>query len=30
MENDDNLEEVRLVFFKPVDAEIFLRHHRFD
>jgi O-acetyl-ADP-ribose deacetylase (regulator of RNase III) len=30
MENDDKLKEVRLVFFKPIDAEVFLRHHRFD
>jgi O-acetyl-ADP-ribose deacetylase (regulator of RNase III) len=30
LENDDKLREVRLVFFKPADAEIFLRHHSFD
>lgn len=30
LENDDKLDEVRLVFFKPSDAEIFLKHHRFD
>jgi O-acetyl-ADP-ribose deacetylase len=30
LENDDKLREVRLVFFKPGDAEIFLRHHDFD
>lgn len=30
MENDDKLREVRLVFFKPHDAAIFLGHHRFD
>jgi O-acetyl-ADP-ribose deacetylase len=30
LENDDKLREVRLVFFKPDDAEVFLRHHRFD
>jgi O-acetyl-ADP-ribose deacetylase (regulator of RNase III) len=30
MENDDKLEDVRLVFFKPQDAEVFLSHHRFD
>lgn len=30
LENDDKLREVRLVFFKPADAELFLRHHRFD
>ncbi|HYO92002.1 MAG TPA: O-acetyl-ADP-ribose deacetylase [Pyrinomonadaceae bacterium] len=30
LENDDKLREVRLVFFKPADAEEFLRHHRFD
>ncbi|HEX8176970.1 MAG TPA: O-acetyl-ADP-ribose deacetylase [Pyrinomonadaceae bacterium] len=30
LENDDKLREVRLVFFKPSDAEMFLRHHRFD
>lgn len=29
LENDDKLEEVRLVFFKPVDAQVFLRHQRF-
>ncbi len=29
MKNDDKLKEVRLVFFKPADAEVFLRHHRF-
>jgi O-acetyl-ADP-ribose deacetylase (regulator of RNase III) len=30
LENDDKLREVRLVFFKPDDAEVFLKHHRFD
>jgi O-acetyl-ADP-ribose deacetylase (regulator of RNase III) len=30
LENDDKLKEVRLVFFKPDDAEVFLRHQRFD
>ena len=30
LENDDKLREVRLVFFKPSDAEMFLRHHSFD
>ena len=30
MENDDKLKDVRLVFFKPHDAEVFLRYHRFD
>ncbi len=30
LENDDKLEEVRLVFFKPQDAQVFLRHQRFD
>jgi O-acetyl-ADP-ribose deacetylase len=30
LENDDKLREVRLVFFKPHDAEVFLRHQRFD
>lgn len=30
LENDDKLREVRLVFFHPDDAEIFLRHRRFD
>lgn len=30
MENDDKLRDVRLVFFKSVDAEVFLRHHGFD
>lgn len=30
LENDDNLREVRLVFFKPDDAAVFLSHHRFD
>jgi O-acetyl-ADP-ribose deacetylase (regulator of RNase III) len=30
LENDDKLREVRLVFFKPDDAEVFLKSHRFD
>jgi O-acetyl-ADP-ribose deacetylase (regulator of RNase III) len=30
LENDDKLREVRLVFFKPDDAEVFLAHHGFD
>lgn len=30
LENDDKLREVRLVFFKQADAEVFLGHHRFD
>lgn len=30
LENDDKLKEVRLVFFKPGDAEVFLKHHRFS
>jgi O-acetyl-ADP-ribose deacetylase (regulator of RNase III) len=30
LENDDKLKEVRLVFFKPDDATVFLKHHRFD
>jgi O-acetyl-ADP-ribose deacetylase (regulator of RNase III) len=29
LENDDKLEEVRLVFFKHADASVFLRHHSF-
>jgi O-acetyl-ADP-ribose deacetylase (regulator of RNase III) len=29
LENDDKLEEVRLVFFHPDDAGMFLRHHSF-
>jgi O-acetyl-ADP-ribose deacetylase (regulator of RNase III) len=29
LENDDKLEEVRLVFFKPDDAELFLERHGF-
>jgi O-acetyl-ADP-ribose deacetylase (regulator of RNase III) len=29
LENDDKLEEVRLVFFKHADADTFLRHHSF-
>ncbi|MBD0372158.1 MAG: O-acetyl-ADP-ribose deacetylase [Pyrinomonadaceae bacterium] len=30
LENDDKLREVRLLFFKPDDATVFLKHHRFD
>lgn len=30
LENDDKLREVRLVFFEPSDAKMFLSHHRFD
>lgn len=30
LENDDKFREVRLVFFKLADAEVFLRHHRFN
>jgi len=29
LENDDKLEEVRLVFFKPADADVFIRHRGF-
>ena len=30
LENDDKLEEVRLVFYMPGDAKAFLKHQRFD
>ncbi|MCA1558158.1 MAG: O-acetyl-ADP-ribose deacetylase [Acidobacteria bacterium] len=30
LENDDKLREVRLVFFKQDDAEVYLKHHGFD
>jgi O-acetyl-ADP-ribose deacetylase len=30
LENSETLSEVRLVFFRPHDAETFLNHHRFS
>lgn len=30
LQQDETLEQVRLVFFSPGDAEIFLRHHKFQ
>ena len=30
LENDDELSEVRLVFFSGADARVFLQHHLFD
>jgi O-acetyl-ADP-ribose deacetylase len=27
---NDTIEQVRLIFFSPADAELFLRHHKFE